>query len=358
MKRTSTPQAPGVNLKNLPILGICGLAGAGKTTLIEAMLPLLIADGLRIAVVKHDCRNLKVDRPGKDSDRLFRAGADVYLLGGEEFTRLHSDIECSFDIQLARLGGQYDLVLVEGHGKTPLPKLWLLSENETGVPLDVEGVLQVLPRSQEREEQGLGWIRSWLGKQQAGLPVRACLLIGGRSSRMGHPKHLIRGKNGMTWLEHTVGLLEPFAEQVVLSGPGEVPASLNHLVRLPDLPDVAGPLTGILAAMRWQPASCWLLLACDMPNVSSQALQWLMKQRRAGSWGTVPRLQKNGFVEPLLALYEPQSKHYFEALRFSGCLRISRVAQRAKISTPVVPPSLCCAWSNINTPHELSQSLL
>lgn len=358
MKKHLTNQAPAVDLKKLPILGICGLSGAGKTTLIEALLPSLIADGLRVAVVKHDCRDLQLDRPGKDSDRFYQAGADVFLLGGEEFVRLHGDGGRSFEIQLAHLAGQYDLVLVEGHGKTPVAKLWLLSEQETDAQPGVEGLLQILSRDQDREKKGLEWIRSWLQKQQLGIPVCACLLIGGRSSRMGRPKHLITGENGKTWIDNTVELLAPFTEQVVLSGAGEVPAHLKHLIRLPDLPDLPGPLTGILAAMRWQPAVSWLLVACDMPNISAPALQWLLGQRRPGSWGTVPRLQEDGFVEPLLAVYEPQSKHYLETLRLSGCLRISQVARRSHISTPVIPPSLCRAWSNINTPHELQQSLL
>lgn len=175
---------------------------------------------------------------------------------------------------------------------------------------------------------------------------------------MGRPKHLIKGESGKAWIDHTVELLAPFTEQVVLSGPGEVPGRLDHLVRLPDLPDVAGPLTGILAAMRWHPTVSWLLVACDMPHINSQALEWLLGQRKPGSWGTVPRLREDGFVEPLLAAYEPQSRHYFEALRLSGCLRISQVARRSKVATPVAPSSLCRAWSNINTPQELQQVLL
>ncbi len=189
-------------------------------------------------------------------------------------------------------------------------------------------------------------------------PLRACLLIGGRSSRMGRPKHLIRGKNGLTWLENTVHLLQSFTTQIVISGRGDVPAGLDSLVRLADVPDVQGPLTGILAAMRWHPDSCWLLLACDMPNITSEALEWLLATRHPDFWGTLPRLKEDGFVEPLLALYEPQAKNYFEELCASGCLRISMIAERSKIVTPVVPPSLCRAWSNINTPEELSQSLL
>lgn len=190
------------------------------------------------------------------------------------------------------------------------------------------------------------------------VPLKACLLIGGRSSRMGRPKHLIKGVNGKTWIENTVALLQSFTTEIVLSGRGDVPECLGSLLRIPDVPEVQGPLTGILAAMRWDAGSCWLLLACDMPNISSAALEWLIATRRPGSWGTVPRLAEDGFVEPLLALYEPQAKQYFEELCSSGILRISMVARRTKIATPVIPQLLSDAWRNINTPGELSQSLL
>jgi molybdopterin-guanine dinucleotide biosynthesis protein A len=193
--------------------------------------------------------------------------------------------------------------------------------------------------------------------QQVKAPLRACLLIGGRSSRMGRPKHLIKGTNGLSWIENTVTLLQDFTQDIVISGAGDVPDTLTDLMRIPDVPGVQGPLTGILAAMRYHPDSCWLLLACDMPNVTSDALEWLLSNRTSGTWGIVPRLKDDGFLEPLLALYEPQVKEYFEELCSSGCLRISMVARRSGVVTPVVPEKLCKAWSNINTPDELSKSL-
>ena len=196
-----------------------------------------------------------------------------------------------------------------------------------------------------------------MSAQQQNLPpLYGCLLIGGRSSRMGQPKHLIKGDDGLTWLENTVKLLAPLTQQVVLSGAGQVPASLEGLKRLSDIPDVQGPLTGILSAMRWRPDVCWLLLACDMPNITREALEWLLACRTPDSWGTLPRLHADGFVEPLLALYEPQAKPYFEELYQSGSLRISMVARRPHMRTPLVPEVLARAWNNINTPEELALS--
>lgn len=374
-----------------PILGICGLSGAGKTTLIEAMLPELLQRGLRVAVVQHDCPNLVMDTPGKDSDRLYRAGADVFFLGGEEFApqdhflrgvQLHGDAGAGFGFQLGQLARHYDLVLVEGHGQTPVPKVWLLADDGVGpqdmdVPVslalgkdearpsasadvDENAVLKVFPRGAARAAQVLDFLLHWLQEIWSQTPVWACVLIGGRSSRMGRPKHLLEKEkttSSTTWLEHTVGLLQPLiGDHIALSGTGLTPESLAHLPRLPDIPEVRGPLTGILAAMRWQPAVSWLLIACDMPDISTEALSWLLGRRRPGCWGTVPRLQEDGYVEPLLAHYDYRCGPLFEGLLASGSLRIGQIARQGKIETPLIPLQLSSSWHNINTPQELARS--
>ena len=79
-------------------------------------------------------------------------------------------------------------------------------------------------------------------------PVWACILIGGKSSRMGVPKHLIKADNGRTWLENSLNKLYPLVDGVVIVGDGVVPEGLKKTARLPDIPGVVGPLTGILAA--------------------------------------------------------------------------------------------------------------
>src|ERR1700694_4988704 len=96
-----------------PVLAVCGYSGSGKTTLLEAAIPRLVERGLAVAVVKHDAHRFEVDRPGKDSDRLFRAGATVVLRGAEEqFERRAEPL--TLEGTLERLARDHDLLLVEG----------------------------------------------------------------------------------------------------------------------------------------------------------------------------------------------------------------------------------------------------
>ncbi len=255
-----------MRVDDLPILGICGWSGSGKTTLIEQAVPRLAQEGLKVAVVKHDAHGIDVDRPGKDSDRLYRAGADVLLQGpGEELLRLHRTQGSDWTAALVRLAERYDLVLVEGHKGTPLAKVWLLGDDGAKPPPDIQSVTGVLPEGPDRLAGLLALLKGFLREQWSKTPVFGCVLIGGKSSRMGRPKHLMR-KDGQTWLARTAELLRHVCESVVIAGGGVVPEGASSFPRLVDVPDAEGPMSGLLAAMRWAPHASWIVAACDLPD--------------------------------------------------------------------------------------------
>ncbi len=187
------------------------------------------------------------------------------------------------------------------------------------------------------------------------IPLWACILIGGKSSRMGRPKHLLHGSDGRSWLERTVETLRPFVTDIIISGAGEVPRSLSTVRRLPDAVGTVGPLAGILSAARWEPMAGWILVACDMPDIQKGALEWLVDQRAAGRWGIVPRLSEDGFLEPLLACYDLRAATIFEDLQRRNIMKISRVGVHPKIYNPVIPGELSGSWQNINTPEQLGE---
>lgn len=97
-------------------------SGTGKTAYLERLIPCLNQLGLTAAVVKHDVHGLALDRPGKDSHRLFHAGAEATaaVCGGEVL--LHRRTEPTLEEVLALLPPT-DLVLVEGFKASPYPKI-------------------------------------------------------------------------------------------------------------------------------------------------------------------------------------------------------------------------------------------
>jgi len=338
---------------DLPIFGICGFSGSGKTNLIEKLVPLLSADGLKVAVVKYDAHGVVVDTPGKDSDRFFRSGADVLLHSPEEeFFRVHPSDNSELSYTLLSLSRRYDLVLVEGGKNTPLTKVWLMSDRESYPPLDIEGIVAALPGNTDRIRKVMAILDDWLPGQWMKTPVFGCLLIGGGNNRMGKPKHLIID-NGKTWNKKTTELLKHVSQRVVIVGDGSVPEGLTDIVRLPDIPDIQGPMAGILSAMRWAPHVSWLVTACDLPNLSSEALEWLLSTRRPGIWAIIPHLKGSKGIEPLLAHYDFRAHMLLEKLAAQGIFMPGKIADNPKVIIESPPDHLAAAWVNINTKAEL-----
>ncbi len=341
--------------EKLPVLALCGFSGSGKTTLIEQVLPSLIQRGFKVAVLKHDAHGIHVDHTGKDSDRLFNAGADVLLQGPNEgLLRVHEPLSINLEHTLSELSQHYDLVLVEGHKDSPLPKIWLMAENESSPPPETRNIIATLERDSARPEQLLSMLESWLPQKWLTTPVYGCVLIGGKSTRMGRPKHLIE-RDGKSWLETTMAQLENVVDRVVIVGAGEIPKPLLSYTRLPDIPMVQGPMSGILSAMRWAPTVSWLVAACDMPSITLEALRWLVEKRAPGIWATLPRLTTTSNVEPLLAHYDFRSRQALEEFAERKDYSPSKMVSHKKIDTPLIPSHLTLAWRNINTVVELNQ---
>lgn len=186
-----------------------------------------------------------------------------------------------------------------------------------------------------------------------GVPLYGCILIGGKSSRMGQPKHLIKTKGNITWLSHSVKVLEPFVDKVVLAGAGEVPSDMESLERVPDQLNVAGPLAGILSSMNSWPTANWIILACDMPLITEEAVTWLLDQYDGICAGVVPKNRATGKMDPLFAYYSSNAITLFTKIRDSGRFSITQIVKNPEILTPSIPAELLTNWQNINTQEQL-----
>jgi molybdopterin-guanine dinucleotide biosynthesis protein B len=117
--------------------GFAGFSGAGKTTLIERLIPRLVAAGLRVSLIKHAHHRFDIDKPGKDSWRHREAGASEVLIASDQrwalMHELRGDPEPDLQTLLQRFA-PCDLVLVEGYKRARIPKLEV-HRPELGKPL-------------------------------------------------------------------------------------------------------------------------------------------------------------------------------------------------------------------------------
>lgn len=109
------------------VVGFAGFSGAGKTTLIERLIPQLRQRGLRVSVVKHAHHRFDVDHPGKDTWRHREAGAfEVIAASSRRFVLMREferEAELSVHHLLAEASPVVDWVLVEGYRDSDLPKI-------------------------------------------------------------------------------------------------------------------------------------------------------------------------------------------------------------------------------------------
>ncbi|MBF0189290.1 MAG: molybdopterin-guanine dinucleotide biosynthesis protein B [Magnetococcales bacterium] len=125
------------------IIGLTAPSGTGKTTLLEAVIPLLAEAGLKVAVLKHGHHSVDPDTPGKDTHRFRAAGARTVLFQGpERWFMIQEDGEVDPEQLLARLEG-HDIILIEGLRDRPHPKLILHRRGHSESRLD-EGLKNIV----------------------------------------------------------------------------------------------------------------------------------------------------------------------------------------------------------------------
>ncbi|MGB0843339.1 MAG: molybdopterin-guanine dinucleotide biosynthesis protein B [Alphaproteobacteria bacterium] len=118
----------------MKIIGFAGYSGAGKTTLLVKLIPLLKANGLSVATLKHAHHRFDVDKPGKDSFQHRQAGAQQVLVASSQRWALMTENghqEPSLNFLLNQLS-PVDLVLIEGFKTEPHPKFEVCRDARNG----------------------------------------------------------------------------------------------------------------------------------------------------------------------------------------------------------------------------------
>lgn len=126
----------------VPIVSLIGRPNCGKTTLIEKLIPALIARGISVGTIKHHVHGaFAMDIPGKDSYRHKQAGARTVVLSSPTGVGMITD--CRQDTPLAELLCRYfsgiDLVIAEGYKQGDSPKIEVFRKDLYSAPLPDPG---------------------------------------------------------------------------------------------------------------------------------------------------------------------------------------------------------------------------
>ncbi len=140
------------------------------------------------------------------------------------------------------------------------------------------------------------------------------ILVGGESRRMGFEKALIP-VSGVTLIERTAALAATVSDRVVLLGQvGFEPPPLVAALRvIEDVHRGIGPMGGLESLMLARPGESWLLLACDMPHLTGEALRRLCAADDSGEAVAFRTGGAGGQWHPCCALYRAEARPAVEA---------------------------------------------
>jgi molybdenum cofactor guanylyltransferase len=130
--------------------------------------------------------------------------------------------------------------------------------------------------------------------------VAAFVLAGGKSSRMGRDKALLEIAREPL-IERTVRLAASVASHVRVVGGAARLAGRGFEILSDEIPN-AGPLAGIATALNATSHDWNLILACDLPYLTSDWLAYLVERATATRLDAVVPKSANGY-EPLCAMY-------------------------------------------------------
>jgi molybdopterin-guanine dinucleotide biosynthesis protein MobB len=123
-----------------PIISIVGYSDAGKTTLVEKLVPELKKKGYRVGTIKHSEHKSNFDTKGKDSWRHFESGADAVVVASADkivMIRKHEKTSDDSHAQLSFIENHLtdmDVIIAEGYKSAGFPKIEVFrsqAQNET-----------------------------------------------------------------------------------------------------------------------------------------------------------------------------------------------------------------------------------
>jgi len=255
-----------------------------------------------------------------------------------------------------------DAVIVEGGTYPEISKLVMVGD---GYPGDHENVLTYIghpnatpdlpsdaPYFTLDQQDGIGdaVLNHFRDKANA-TPLKGLILAGGQSSRMQRDKAAL-DFHGKSQIDHMRELLAPHCAETFVS---IRPDQSKDPVRttLPQIHDTfleMGPMGGMLSAMRTDAHAAWLVVACDLPFIDDETLNLLVRERNPYRLATAFTSARDGFPEPLCAIYEP--KAIMRLLQFLAlgydCPRKVLINSRTQLLEPLNDVAL----SNVNRPDE------
>ncbi|WP_369521971.1 molybdenum cofactor guanylyltransferase [Cloacibacillus evryensis] len=151
------------------------------------------------------------------------------------------------------------------------------------------------------------------------LKVSAVVLAGGRSSRFGRDKSLLRIDDELL-VERSLRRWGHMFDEIIIVSDSGCKFDIAGITEVRDIYPRRGPLGGVHAGLTAVRNQWAFVVACDMPSIENDFIQRLFDAVSDGDRVILP--YHNGMIEPLCALYHTDCLPFAEDMlsRESNCI--------------------------------------
>jgi molybdopterin-guanine dinucleotide biosynthesis protein A len=191
-------------------------------------------------------------------------------------------------------------------------------------------------------------------KMQGATPLlNGLVLAGGKSTRMGFDKATIQW-HAKEQQYYAADLLKEVCATVFISCRPDQQKEINSSYQiLPDTFTGIGPYGAILSAFHEKPDGAWLVVACDLPLLDTQTLQYLKEHRNISAMATAFESPYNHFPEPLITIWEPKSYPVLLSFLSQGITCPGKALRN--MDTAVLKIQHPETLTNVNTPGDFER---
>lgn len=183
--------------------------------------------------------------------------------------------------------------------------------------------------------------------------MRGLILTGGKSKRMGFEKYQISYHEQAQYLY----LAEQFKKLglpcLISCNAGQKQSFDPRLPVITDQYENCGPMGGILSGMNALPGEALLVIACDLPMITSGAISKLLNSRAENCDATVYQLEDSDILETTFAIYEPSARSFLTESHRDGEYKLQKALQQMQLK--VLQPDDKSLFLNVNTQEDLDR---
>lgn len=181
--------------------------------------------------------------------------------------------------------------------------------------------------------------------------LKILILTGGKSTRMGRDKYLMK-QNGKPQFEYLYDMFQQAGIPAFLSCSKEQDKTiLDAYPKLIDLYDGIGPIGGIQTAIAHDAKSSWLVIACDLTNITIGDITQLSDANDEKHDVITYKKKDTDYYETTISIYNPSSfgliKKQVEHQQYS--LQKILKGSKVKVISPLGDENL----KNVNRPEDV-----